>query len=113
MVPWVLLGAHAMPLVELQVLPLGTGSPSVSEYVAEAVKVIAEKSEEYKVTPMSTVFKVKDLSKACEIIKEIESKLKEKGVKRVVIMMRVDDRFDKDLDMDRKVQSVMKRLENP
>ncbi len=100
-----------MPLVELQVLPLGTGSPSVSEYVIEAVKVIKEKAKEYKVTPMATVMKVDDIADACAIIKEIEKKLQEKGVKRVVIIMRVDDRFDKELDMDKKVERVMKGLE--
>ncbi len=99
-----------MPLAEVQVLPLGTGSPSVSEYVAEAVSVIREKGYEFKVTPMATVVKVKDVSEVGNLLKSIEERLKKKGVKRVVFVVRIDDRFDKELDMEKKIESVMKRL---
>ncbi len=99
-----------MPLAEIQVLPLGTCSPSVSEYVAEAVNVIREKGYEFKVTPMATVVKIKDISEIGSILKLIEERMREKGVKRIVFVVRVDDRFDKELDMDKKVESVMKRL---
>ncbi len=99
-----------MPLAEIQVLPLGTGSPSVSEYVAGAVNVIREKGYEFRVTPMATVVKVKDVSEIGDLLKSIEERLKEKGVKRVVFVVRIDDRFDKELDMEKKIESVMKRL---
>ena len=99
-----------MPLAEIQVLPLGTCSPSVSEYVAEAVNVIREKGYEFKVTAMATVVKIKDISEIGSILKLIEERMREKGVKRIVFVVRVDDRFDKELDMDKKVESVMKRL---
>ncbi len=99
-----------MPLVELQVLPLGTCSPSVSEYVAEAVSVIRDKGLEFRVTPMGTVIKMKDLKKLGELLEEIEERMKNKGVQRLVIVVRIDDRFDKELDMDKKVESVMRRI---
>ena len=100
-----------MPLVELQVLPLGTCGPSVSEYVAEAVNVIREKGYEFRVTPMATVIKMDSLEKLGSLIHAIEERLRQKGVKRIVFVIRIDDRFDKDLDMDKKIESVMKRLE--
>jgi len=100
-----------MPLVEIQVLPLGTFSPSVSEYVAEAINVIKNKGYKFRVTPMATVIEMNDLDELGSLIKSIEQKIKSKGVKRVVIMVRIDDRFDKKLEMDRKVETVMKRLE--
>jgi len=100
-----------VPLAEVQVLPLGTGSPSVSEYVAEAVSVIRESGYEFRVTPMATVVKINDISEVGTLLKKIEEKLKEKGVKRVVFVVRIDDRFDKELDMEKKIESVMKRLE--
>ena len=100
----------AVPLVEFQVLPLGTCSPSVSEYVAKAVDVIRKLGFKYRVTPMGTVVKVSDLTEVGEIMKRISEVMKESGVQRVVIVVRADVRFDKDLDMDKKVESVMRRL---
>jgi len=100
-----------MPLVEFQVLPLGTCSPSVSELVAKAVDVIRKEGLEFRVTPMGTVVKIDDLERVGELIKKISDEMKRAGVMRVVFVIRADVRFDKELDMDKKVESVMRRLE--
>ena len=98
-------------LVEYQVLPLGTCSPSVSDLVAAAVNVIRKKGLQFKVTPMATVVKVNDLKEAGELAQEIVEEMKKKGVKRIVMVMRADVRFDKELDMDKKIESVLEKLE--
>jgi len=97
--------------VEFQVLPLGTCSPSVSELVAKAVDVFRKEGLEFRVTPMGTVVKLNDLDKVGELMKKISDEMKRAGVMRVVFVIRADVRFDKELDMDKKVESVMRRLE--
>jgi len=98
-------------LVEYQVLPLGTCSPSVSDLVAEAVDVIRKRNLEFRVTPMGTVVKLPSLEEAGALAQEIVERLRDKGVKRVVMVMRADVRFDKELDMDKKVEAVLEKLE--
>ncbi len=97
-------------IAEIQVLPLGTKSPSVSEYVSEAVKVLKERNVPFKVTPMATVFEVERLDEICEIVEEIKERLQSMDVKRIVFMIRIDYRSDKELKMDMKIESVMKRI---
>ncbi|ALU12056.1 hypothetical protein EYM_07550 [Ignicoccus islandicus DSM 13165] len=97
-------------IVEIQVLPLGTGSPSVSEYVAEAVKVLRDKGLNFKVTPMATVFEIDNFSQISDVLDEIRKRMEARGIKRVVFVIRIDYRSDKELKMDRKVESVMKRI---
>ena len=45
-----------MAIAEVTVVPIGTGTPSLSEYVAGAIKVLEqEKNVKYKLTGMGTI----------------------------------------------------------
>ena len=50
-------GGIRMAIVDITVIPVGTGTPSVSEYVAEIQKVLRqyEGKIKYQLTPMSTL----------------------------------------------------------
>ena len=46
-----------MAIVDVSIIPVGTGNPSVSEYVAEVQKVLEKNADrvKYQLTPMNTV----------------------------------------------------------
>jgi uncharacterized protein (TIGR00106 family) len=98
-----------MALMEIVVVPLGTETPSVSKYVADCVSVLKEKGLKFQVNPMGTVVEG-DVDELLEVAKLMHQKPFEKGAKRVVTTLRIDDRKDKELHMEEKVKSVYEKL---
>ena len=101
-----------MPIMEISVVPLGTKSPSVSKYVASCINILRkEKSIRYEIVSMGTIIQCKSLKKLLCIAEKMRRNVLSKVVKRVVTTIKIDDRKDKDLTMQGKIQSVQKRLE--
>jgi uncharacterized protein (TIGR00106 family) len=100
-----------MAIVDITVIPVGTGTPSVSEYVAEIQRVFSkyEGRVKYQLTPMSTLIEG-DLPLLLEVVQEIHEVPFQKGIKRVCTNIRIDDRRDKENTMERKLQSVQNKL---
>ncbi len=99
-----------MVIAEVSVIPIGTKTPSASEYVAKAIKVLMqEKNVKYQLTAMGTLLEG-ELSQVLEVAKRMHDSIFGEEVKRVVTRITVDDRRDKELTMDYKVQSVIKKL---
>ncbi len=99
-----------MPLIEIQVVPLGTSSTSLSRYVAEAVKAIKELGYEPEIHPFGTVVAIKDLEEIGRIIKHVHERLVKLGVKRIATYVKIDDRRDKEVTSKQKVESVLSKL---
>jgi uncharacterized protein (TIGR00106 family) len=100
-----------MAIVELTIVPLGTGTPSVSHYVAEVHKVLEMASEpvKFQLTPMSTIIEG-DLEDLLAIIRRMHEVPFQKGAERVSTSIRIDDRRDKTSTMESKLQSVREKL---
>ena len=99
-----------MVIAEVSVTPMGTKTPSASEYVARSVKAIMQqKNVKYQLMAMGTLLEG-DLSDVLEAVKRMHESVFGKDVQRVVTSITIDDRRDKQLTMDYKVQSVMKKL---
>lgn len=99
-----------MVVVEVSIVPVGTGASSLSEYVAGCVAVLKEAKEiTYQLTSMGTIIEG-ELDRVLEVIRQMHEQPFEKGVKRVVTTIRVDDRRDKRLTMSGKVAAVEARL---
>ncbi|MFH0777028.1 MAG: MTH1187 family thiamine-binding protein [Candidatus Eisenbacteria bacterium] len=98
-----------MPVCEISVVPVGTGGTSISEFVAEAERVIVKSGLKSKLCPMSTCLEG-DLSQIIEVTKQVHEACFRKGAKRVLTTLKIDDRRDKPLTMDGKVGSVEKKL---
>ena len=99
-----------MVIAEVSVMPVGTKTPSVSEYVAKAIKTIRQQeSVKYQLTAMGTLLEG-ELSDVLELTKVIHLSVFDEEVKRVVTSIKIDDRRDKISTIDYKVQSVMKKL---
>lgn len=100
-----------MVIAEVSVVPMGTKTPSASEYVAKAIKVLREeKGVKYQLTAMGTLLEG-ELDEVLEAAKKMHECLFDEDVKRVVSTIRLDERRDKMLTISYKVESVMKKLE--
>jgi len=99
-----------MAIAEVSVIPLGTKTPSVSQYVARAVKVLEqEKDIKYEMTAMGTIIEG-DLDRILAAVKKMHEGAFGEGVARVITTVEIDDRRDKPQDMKEKVASLKKKL---
>jgi uncharacterized protein (TIGR00106 family) len=99
-----------MVIAEVSVVPIGTTTPSVSQYVARAVRALKQQNRvKYRLTAMGTLLEG-ELSEVLEAARGMHESLFDQHVKRVITTIRIDDRRDKKLTMSYKVESVMKQL---
>ncbi|MDD5189842.1 MAG: MTH1187 family thiamine-binding protein [Dehalococcoidales bacterium] len=93
-------------IAELKVIPLGTSSPGLSEYV-KAVVAIVKKTPgiKYQVTPMATIIEG-PLAKVLELAKQVHELPFQMGAQRVLTSLSIDDRRDKPITMESKVKAV-------
>jgi len=97
-----------MAMIEITIFPIGTGSTSISEFVAGAYKIIENSGLSFELTPTSTVIEG-NIDKLFQIAKEIHESPFRKGAKRVVTSIMIDDRRDKTTSMEYKKESVLKK----
>ncbi len=98
-----------MAIVEVSIIPLGTGRPSLSDYVAKAVEVLHGSGLSYEITPMGTIING-DLGEIFRVIKEMHESCFDSEVKRVLTLIKIDDRRDKEVKPGNKVTSVKEKL---
>jgi uncharacterized protein (TIGR00106 family) len=98
-----------MALMHLTIIPLGTGSASVGEYVADIQKALEKSGLPYTLTDMGTT--VEGSSNELLILAGQLSEMPfSKGVQRVVTQISLDDRRDKKIELGDKIASVAARL---
>jgi len=101
-----------MAIIDISVVPVGTPTPSVSQYVAGAVRILQnEPGIKYELTPMNTVIEG-DLEQLMNLATRMHRSAFDAGVQRVVTTIRIDDRRDKPLTMEGKIEAVKKKLGN-
>ncbi len=99
-----------MAIIDISVVPVGTRSPSVSPYVAGAVRILQnEPGIKYRLTPMNTIIEG-DLERLLSLAQRMHDSAFDAGVMRVVTTIRIDDRRDKPLTMDGKIEAVEEKL---
>jgi uncharacterized protein (TIGR00106 family) len=99
-----------MAIVEVSVVPLGTRTPSVSQYVARAVKVLErEKDLKYEMTAMGTIIEG-DLDRILTTVRKMHEVVFAEGATRVITTIKIDDRRDKPQGMKEKLDSLKKKL---
>jgi uncharacterized protein (TIGR00106 family) len=98
-----------MAIAEVSIVPLGTGTVSVSEYVAGALVELQKTGLSYKLTPMGTIIEG-ELDDVLSAIRKMHEIPFGKGVQRVYTTIKLDDRRDRPVQMGEKVQSVEKKL---
>ena len=96
-------------VAEVSVVPLGTGSTSVSDFVAACVDVLDKhKLISYLLTPMGTILEG-PLDEVLQATREMHEVPFNRGAMRVVTTLKIDERRDKALSMEGKLASVRKK----
>ena len=101
-----------MAIVEVSIIPLGTGAPSISKHLARAFRALRqEKNIKYELTSMGTIMEG-DLGEILRVVKNMHEGTFGDGVMRVVTTVKIDDRRDKTSSMSGKVESLLRELEH-
>jgi uncharacterized protein (TIGR00106 family) len=95
--------------MHLTIIPLGTDSPSVGEYVVDIQKSLEKSGFPYELTDMGTIIEgnAEDLLQLAAQLAEIPFS---KGVQRVSTQISLDDRRDRNVSLGDKTTSVAERL---
>lgn len=93
-------------VAEISVVPLGTATTSLSRYVAACLDTVKQAQDiSYQLTAMGTI-----IQGPLEHVLELAQKMHEVpftlGVKRVITAINIDDRRDKPITIEGKVQAV-------
>jgi uncharacterized protein (TIGR00106 family) len=98
-----------MAIIQFSVVPLGTGGTSISPYVAQVHKVLQKSGVKHTLTPMGTVLEG-PLPQLLEVIQKCHEVPFDQGAQRVMTLINIDDRRDKEATAAGKVKSVEDKL---
>jgi len=99
-----------MAHLQITVIPVGTGSTSVGNYVADIERFLMEKGVEHTLHDMGTIL-TGSAEKLFRLAAELHSLPFRAGAQRVVTNITLDDRRDVERGLGDKQRSVKKRLE--
>ncbi|MBM4284998.1 MAG: MTH1187 family thiamine-binding protein [Deltaproteobacteria bacterium] len=98
-----------MALMEISIVPIGTGSTSVGDYVAEMIRHLRRLGLPYQLTDMATIVEG-DPSRLLQAARELHELPFARGAQRVVTRLVIDDRRDKEVSLGDKTKSVDARF---
>ncbi len=103
-----------MAIADVTVIPIGTQTSSVSSYVADIQRILKQYEKkgkiQYQLTPMNTLIEG-ELPVLFEVIQAMHESPFNAGIQRVATNIRIDDRRDKQRNMQDKVNRVNELLE--
>ena len=100
-----------MAIAEVTIIPIGTGSTSLSCYVADLQRGLDEQPGiTYELTSMSTIIEgdIADVLAAIAVLHETPFA---NGAQRVSTSVKIDDRRDRASSSKQKLQSVREKLQ--
>lgn len=98
-------------ILEFSVIPLGEGT-SVSRLVARAVKALEDAGVKHVTTPMGTILEAASLEEALCYVRLAHEAVFEAGARRVITVIKIDDRRDVERGMEDKLRSLEIALKN-
>ncbi|MBW5448053.1 MTH1187 family thiamine-binding protein [Cohnella sp. CFH 77786] len=100
-----------MAIAQVTIVPIGTGSTSLSGYVAELHRILEQErsSVRYELTPMSTIIEG-DWEDILRVVRQMHESPFLQGAQRVSTTITIDDRRDKAASMKQKLESVEQKL---
>ncbi len=98
-----------MAILEISVVPLGTGDTSLSTYVADCLRVLKQEKVHYELSSMGTNIEG-DLRDLIRIALKMHQVPFRKGAQRVVTTLKIDDRRDKKGTLEGKKKAVKNKL---
>ena len=100
----------SMITAEISIIPIGTSSTSLSNYVAAAISALNKNGIKYKLTGMGTLLESNDLNLLFNAIEEAHEAVFKIGAERVSTSVKIDDRRDSNRTISDKVNSVNRKL---
>lgn len=101
-----------MAVVFLSITPIGTGTPSVSRYVAGVEKILRRSGLKNQLTAMGTIIEG-DLDEILQVVRRMHEHPFTQGAVRVSTFVKIDDRRDKEHTIEGKMRSVEEKLKGP
>jgi uncharacterized protein (TIGR00106 family) len=103
------LGGKIMAILEISVVPIGTGDTSLSAYVADCLRILRKEKVRYELSSMGTNIEgnLKDLFHIALKMHQVPFK---KGALRVLTTLKIDDRRDKKGTLSGKKRAVQSKL---
>lgn len=83
-----------MVIAEVSIFPLGTGSPSVSRYVAAAVRELEASGLECTLGPMGTTVEAETPEEVYSALTRAQAAVFELGAGRAYTVIKMDERRD-------------------
>ncbi len=99
-----------MALMEISVVPVGTGSPSIGDFVAAAHRVAVESGLPFVLGEFGTVIEGEP-TQLLSLAARIHAAPFEAGAKRVLTTIKLDERTDKEVHVGDKAAAVQRRLQ--
>jgi uncharacterized protein (TIGR00106 family) len=101
----------ARVIAEVTFSPLGTGTPSLSRYVAAGLTVLKQHPEvSYELNAMGTVLEG-ERSDIINVVEEMNEAIFAAGVLRVGTTLKIDERRDKETSIRHKIDVVSDSLQ--
>lgn len=94
-------------MAEFSVVPIGKGE-SVSQYVAECIRIVEASGLDYKINPMGTVLEG-DYDSVMDVVRQCHMRVLEMST-RVITTVKIDDRVGMVGTLASKIESIEKKL---
>jgi len=94
-----------MIISQLSIAPLGK-DVSVSKYVKIVLNVLEENNVKFETNPMATVIETEDLSTLFYVVEKAHQAVLNSGADRVITQLKIDDRRDKNVTINSKLESI-------
>jgi uncharacterized protein (TIGR00106 family) len=98
-----------MAVAFLTITPLGTGTPSVSSYVAGCERILRDSGLKHELTAMGTILEG-EVDAILAVVRRMHESPFTQGAVRVSTSLRIDDRRDKIHTIEGKMKSVREKL---
>jgi len=96
-----------MIVAEFAVVPMGEGT-SASKYIEAVEQMLASSGVKFIPGAMSTSIETKSMRDAFDLVEKANQVLADMGIKRVITMVRMDYRLDKENTIDAKLSKIVK-----
>lgn len=96
-----------MIVAEFAVVPMGSGT-SVSKYIEAVEEMLARSGVRFIPGAMSTTIETGSMREAFDLVEKANKVLADMGVQRVITMVRMDYRLDKESTIDTKLSRITK-----
>ncbi len=98
-----------MALMQITIIPLGTATTGVGDYIADVERFLRDRGVAHTLNDMGTVIHGAP-EELLHLANEIHNLPFRRGAQRVVTHIALDDRRDKDRGLGAKQEAVLRRL---